>query len=314
MRSVLVFALFFLLSGCIYVNVPLAPGPGPAEEKVVEGRGRAKIAVIDLDGRFMRRPEFLSRFSRGPSILERFKEELQLAGGDGDVAGVVVRVDSPGGSVTVSDILYHEIKSFRARRQVPVVACIMDRAYSGGYYAAIGAAEIFAHPTSTIGGIGVISLNVDLSGLLQKWGVDVEIVKSGRYKDAWSPLRPSQPEETARMQTVVDGLHDRFLDLVRQNRPVSAAHLAEVSKGGVFSARRAAELGLVDRIGYLEDALARVRQLAGVDEARVIIYRQPGAVAETLYSSQGPWPPGMQSAAEVFNPLFDGRLRYFSLP
>ncbi len=310
----LVVAAVLALSGCIFVKVPLVPEISGVEERTVEGSGRAKIVVTEISGLLALSSFSLTGMGKAPPVVPRLREDLEAAMADPRVVGLVVRIDSSGGSVTASDILYHELKTFAARKGVPVVACVMDRAFSGGYYAALAADEIWAHPTSAVGGVGVISFKLDLSGLLGKWGVEVETVKSGEWKDFWSPLRPSRPEEREVMQGITDRLHSRFLDLVRESRPVEPQALELVSRGGVFDAKKALEMKLIDRIGYLEEAVDRVRELAGVSEARVILYRRPGSYGANIYAAQPPLLQGLSLAEQGFTEALTPAFGYLFLP
>jgi protease IV len=306
-------ATWLLLGGCVFVHVPLVSQVRGVEEQVVGGTGRAKIAVIDLSGVLSLEERGMARLSREPGLLPRFREELDAARADAAVVGVVLRIDSPGGSVTASDILYQEIRSFRQEKNVPVVVCIMDKGLSGGYYAALAADEILAHPTAVVGGVGVIAFRVSLADLLQKWGIEVETVQTGELKDFWSPLRDSRPEEMAIMRQITGDLQQRFLDLLGEHRQLSPDGLEQVASGRLYLAAEARQLGLIDGVGYLEEALARVRQLAQVDEARTIIYRRRGAYAENIYA-QSPWSRELQSLERGMNELLSPTFRYQYLP
>ena len=139
-------------------------------------------------------------------LLVRVREELEKAAQDRKLKAVVLKINSPGGTVTASDILYHELDDFRRRTKLPMVAVMMDVAASGGYYIALAADTIVAHPTSVTGSIGVIMVTVNADGLLQKIGVTAAAIKSGPYKDMGSPLRALTPEERAIFQSVIDDL------------------------------------------------------------------------------------------------------------
>jgi protease-4 len=314
MRYVLTALLISALSGCAFVKVNVGSELKGVEERVVSGKGRAKIVVIDISGIISMDHLGLERFGKEPPMIPRLQEQLNAARADDDVAGLVVRIDSPGGSVTASDILYHEVKTFGKEKGVPVVACIMDKGLSGGYYAALGADEIMAHPTSIVGGVGVISFRFDISEMLDTWGVRIGTIQSGPKKDFWSPLRSGTPEENAVMQGIVDRLNQRFLQIITENRSLSPASLEKVAEGGVFDAAAALDLGLIDGIGYLEDAISRIRKLAGVSEARVILYRRPGALAESIYAGSAPLLRALSNVelgvAEMLTPSF----RYQYLP
>jgi protease-4 len=314
MRTFPILLSTLLLTGCIYVNVPLHPGVQAVEEKVVEGSGRAKVVVVDISGILSLNRFGLERFSKEPPQIARLKEELQAAMHDRDVAALVVRIDSPGGSVTASDIIYHELKTFGEKKGVPVVACIMNEGLSGGYYAALAAREIIAHPTSVVGAVGVISFRIDLSGLLKKWGIETQTVQSGPWKDFWSPLRESHPGEIALMQDIVDSMQERFLQILRENRKLSPRALEQVATGKVFDAPQARELGLVDGIGYLDDAIGAAKKLGGVSEAKIILYRRPGAYGEDIYAAGAPLLLQMSVVEEGTAGLLSPSFRYQAGP
>lgn len=297
-----------LLSACAFVQVPLTPPVQEIREQIVGGSGSAKIVVVDISGIIAMGPVGLDRFAKDPPQVPRLREELEKAQADDKVVGLVVRIDSPGGSVTASDILFHELDRFKREKKVPVVACVMDKALSGGYYAALAADRIVAHPTSVLGGVGVISYRLNLAPMLQKWGVETEVVKSAPLKDFWSPLRASTPQEMAVMQGITDSLRERFLGLVRERRRLSPQALEEVATARIFGAAEGEKSGLADRLGYLEDAVAWTRELAGVAEARTVIYRRPGAFAGNIFAADLPLLREMsileQGASELLSPSF----------
>lgn len=308
MRALFSILSLLILAGCAFIKVNVASEPGKIKEHVVEGKGRAKIVVVDISGIITLTPFGLDRFSKAPPLVPRLKEELQRVMDDDAVVGVVVRIDSPGGSVTASDILYHELRRVREKKKIPVVACVLDKGFSGGYYAALAADEIMVHPTSVLGGVGVITFKFTIDELLDNWGLEISTVQSGPLKDFWSPLRSSRPEETALMQAITDRLHGRFLQLLSESRSLSPEAQQTVATGRIFDAGEAREIGLIDRIGYLEDAVARVRELAGVKEARVILYRREGTFAGNIYAAGSPLPVGFgaleSGMAELLSPGF----------
>jgi protease-4 len=218
-------------------------------------------------------------------LLARVREELEMAEDDDRVRAVVLRINSPGGTVTASDILYHEITSFKARRKIPVVACILDVGASGGYYIALAADRIVVHPTTVTGSIGVLMLTVNASGLLEKIGVSASYVTSGDFKDMGSPFRSVRPEERAIFQNLIDRFYGRFVELVARSRKLDEARVRAFADGRVYTAGQALELGLVDQIGYLEDAIKAGKSAAGLDEARVVTYHRPRQYRATIYSS-----------------------------
>lgn len=283
------------LSGCAIVLADLDPFDRrvePLDETVVEGKGEAKIVLLDVS-RTITAEEEEGTFGlrRRESTVARMAQALRQASEDDDVKALVLRINSPGGTVGASDILYHQIREYAAKKKVPVVAQFLDVGTSGAYYVALAADEIVAQPTSVTGSVGVILFGVSLEGLMEKVGVADQTLTAGDNKGLGSPLRRMQPEERAILQGVLDSMHVRFIDLVRERRPqVAAEDLARATDGRIFTAEQAREIGLVDRIGYLDDALAEARRLAGVREARVIAYRSPSEPADNIYSLAGTGP------------------------
>src|SRR5262245_50809671 len=203
MRSVIPGIVLLALAGCINVDVDLMGRRGPYAEKVIEGdaEAEAKIALIDVQGVLTNEHEE-SLLSSKESQVIALVEKLKVAEADKNVKAVVVRIDSPGGDVTTSDILYNELIGFKSRKKVPVIAAFMGVAASGGYYLASGCDAIIAHPTTITGSIGVISMHVSLAGLMEKIGVKVDAIKSGPNKDIGSPFRALGDDERKLLQSL----------------------------------------------------------------------------------------------------------------
>jgi len=277
--------LLFLLAGCVTVKVPLWEEPGPMKEKVVSGYGPQKILLMDLSGMLWEKPprSWLGLGGR-LSLPARVKEELEKASDDDKVRAVVLRLNSPGGTVTAADLIYHELRRFKEKGQRKIVACVVGLAASGGYYVAQAADVIMAQPTSIVGSIGVLALKFNVKELLDKLGVETELVKTGKLKDLWSPFRGATPEEARIMQGIIDDFQQRFVEVVAQGRSLPPAEVRKYADGRIFTATQALESKLIDRIGYLDEALELAQALAGVEEARVIVYHYPGTYRGTIYS------------------------------
>jgi protease-4 len=216
------------------------------------------------------------------------REQLDRAREDPEVRGLLLRINSPGGTATASDLVYGEILRFKQERGVPVVAQLMGLATSGGYYVAMAADLVVAHPTTVTGSIGVRFVSVSLAGLLEKLGIEDQTLTAGRHKDAGSPLRRLSGEERAHLQSVLDDLHARFQQVVAAGRPgLPPGGLERVADGSIFSAPQALELGLVDAVADLEESLTRVRRAAGLSQARVVRYHRPREYANNLYTRSG---------------------------
>lgn len=223
-------------------------------------------------------------------MLQEFVAQLRKAEEDDQVRAVVLKIDSPGGSVTASDLLYHEIAEFKSRTGKKVVAALMNVAASGGYYMALPADRIVAHPTTITGSVGVVFLQPKVTGLMEKIGVGVDVSKSGKNKDMGSPFRKTTPDEEIMFQELTDRLARRFLDLVQQHRKLDTNALAEVATARVYLADEALERKLVDRIGYLNDAILMAKELAGLPrEAKVVVYRRTEYPDDTVYNTRTSW-------------------------
>lgn len=270
-----------LLSGCITIN--LLPGAGPLEEKQLSGSGAYKVLMVELSGLIS------SRESEGlvdqPNPVAHLKEELTRAANDSNIKALVVRINSPGGTVTASDVLYHELRLFKEKRKIPVIASIMDVGASGGYYVAVAADKIMAHPSSVTGSLGVIMLTVNARGLLEKIGLEATAVASGPKKDMGSPFRTMTDEERAIFQGVIDSFYQRFLSVVQEGRRnLTIEEIRKLADGRIYSGEQAKALGLVDSIGYLDDAIELAKRQAGLTDARVVVYRRPGEYRHNIYS------------------------------
>jgi protease-4 len=281
-RFVLVLLVGLLIPGCTF-NFPLFPGPGPLQESQVSGTGKAKVLLIEISG------VISSQDGDGivptPSLLASVKEQLTRATQDESVKAVVLRINTPGGTVTASDIIHHELKAFKAARKIPIVASIMDVGASGGYYIAAAADTVLAHPSSVTGSIGVIMLTVNARGLMEKVGLEATAVTSGPRKDMGSPFRTMTPEERAIFQGLIDSFYQRFLTVVQEGRPhLQMDQIKKLADGRIYTGEQAKASGLVDEIGYLEDAVELAKKKAGLTEARVVTYKRPGEYSNNVYS------------------------------
>lgn len=285
-RSALLALLALTLTGCSVVSIDLTPRVRPLTETTIEGKGPGKVLLVDLAGVLAEEPIITLEARPQVPLLARVREELAKAAEDDEVRAVVLRINSPGGTVTASDILYHEITRFKEARRIPVVAAILDVGASGGYYVALAADRIVAHPTTITGSIGVLMLTVDSRGLLEKIGVSAGYITSGPRKDMGSPFRSLTPEERAIFQGVIDRLYGRFVALVARARKIDEGRVRTFADGRIYTATEALELGLVDRLGYLDDAIALAREEARAPGAKVVTYHRPRQYRATIYSGQ----------------------------
>jgi protease-4 len=206
----------------------------------------------------------------------------------------VLRIHSPGGTATASDIIYGEIQRFKAKKPVPVIAQLMGIATSGAYYAAMGSDSVYAQPTTVTGSIGVIFTGVNVAGFMEKLGLADQTITTGPYKDVGSPLRRMTAEERALIQSVIDDLYQRFVVVVETGRPqLTPGRVAELADGRIYSAPQALANGLIDGISDLPSTLDEARRRAGLEEARVVTYHRRREWRENLYTL----PPGVETPA-----------------
>ena len=292
--------LGLLISGCSVISVDFTPRIRPLEEQTVEGRGAAKIVLMDVSGLLSDEgtTPILSLGTPPPRVpmLARIREELKKAGDDREVRALIVRINSPGGTVTASDIVFRELEMFKRRTRVPVVAVMMDVAASGGYYVALAADTIVAHPTTVTGSIGTIMISLNAEGLMQKLGVATTAIKSAEHKDMGSPFRALTPEERAIFQSVIDDLQRQFLAKVVARRKLSPEVARKLADGRVYTADQALAHGLVDRIGYMADAVEIARKAADLEEARVVVYHRPREYRATYYARAEAPAGGMEAS------------------
>jgi len=277
--------LLLLAAGCITVKVSLFEEPGPLKEKTVSGSGRDKVLLVDISGVILEGPHRILGLLKGVTSPARVKEELEKAAKDRRIKAVVIKINSPGGTVAAADVILHDLLAFKAERGVPMVVCLQGLATSGGYYVAQAGDTIIAYPTCITGSIGVLAMKLNLRGLMDKVGVDDDMVKSGRWKDFWSPFRPASPKEKEMMQQIIDQFYRGFVDVVATGRKLSLQEARQAADGRIFTADQAKDLRLVDQLGYLDDALELAKTKAGLPkDAKVVRYHRPGSYKPTIYS------------------------------
>jgi protease-4 len=212
----------------------------------------------------------------------RIKADLRRAATDPSVKAVVVRVNSPGGSVVASNEIWKMLKDY----EKPVVFSFGEMAASGGYYIACAGKWIVANPDTLTGSIGVITEMTNVDELAKKLGIQVIVIKTGPNKDIGSPFRPMTEDEIELWQTVIDQAFDGFVQVVAQGRGLPEDKVRQIGDGRIYNGKQAKELGLVDQLGYLEDAIDKAGELGGIEgEPRVIEYKRTPTLMDVLTSS-----------------------------
>lgn len=272
--------LFLFLGGSLLLNLILlavvglssAGGESRVQEKHYshQSRARSQVAIIDVSGVII----------DAEPTFKRLIDHARRQARDGNLKAVVLRVNSPGGSVSGSDYIFHQLKKFREETGVPLVVSMGAVAASGGYYAAMAVGDasetIYAEPSTFTGSIGVVIPHYNVAGLLDKLGVEADSIASHPLKTMGSMSRPMTDEERAIFKALIDEGLAQFKEVIRHGRPrfrADPAALDRLATGQVFSAKQALAAGLIDRIGFLDDAVSRAIELARLDPDEVSVVR-----------------------------------------
>ena len=240
----------------ILLSLIIAFGMKGSDLVGLDMNGGEKVGVIEVVGVIANSRETIEQ-------LKRFRE-------DDDIRAIVIRVDSPGGVVGPSQEIYREIVRTKATKKV--IASMGAVAASGGYYVIAGTDGIVANPGTITGSIGVIMQYTNIQELFSKIGLSPVVIKSGKYKDAGSPVRAMTPEEQQYLKAFVDRLHQQFVSAIAEGRQLDLAKVQDLADGRIYTGQDAMDLGLVDRIGNLEDAVEWAGRLAGIEGKIVAVY------------------------------------------
>ena len=266
--------LSFSLSGCAaHFHLDFLGKEDIEEVVLIRSKAEEKILLIDVAG-MIGSFDGSGLLEREGNVLSRIYFRLDKASGDKRVKAVILRLETPGGDASTSDIIYNEILRFKKNTGIPVIALMMGVAASGGYYISMACDHIIAHPSTITGSIGVIALLPNLEELMNKIGVKMNIVKSGKMKDIGTPFRDMSGEEEGIIQGFIDHFFQRFLDVIYANRKdyISMDELRRIADGRIYTAQQAFELKLIDEIGYFGDSLKRALSFCSLEEADVVAY------------------------------------------
>ncbi len=287
-----------ILVGCgrARLSLEFVPGTDALVSDVVleDPAAEGTIALFDVTGLIadVRRSGLLSD---GENPVDRFVEALKAARNDPSVRAVIVRINSPGGTVTASDVMYRELQRFKQESNKPVVILMADVAASGGYYLACAGDEIVAHPTTVTGSVGVIIQTINFSEGMKMIGIRADSITSGPNKTMGSPFEPMKSEHRELLQGLVNDFYGNFRGVVLANRPKIAALSKDdadgLLDGRVFTGSQALEHGFVDTLGDLHTAFDRAKARANLAAARLVKYHRPGGHVATPYAdSPAPTP------------------------
>ena len=283
-------ALFFGFGGMLFGSIAASAASGKSaskmQEHLIDGEPEAekKIVIIPIKGLIM------ESMGAGPGTVSQVASMLKAIKKDENVVGVLLEIDTPGGGVTASDRIYHDLVKFKEETKLPMESVFLDVAASGGYYVAMASDKITAHPTTITGSIGVISKFYNFTDVMEKVGVSVNVVKSlnseGKvsFKDIGSPYRPMRPEERKLLQGLVTEMWERFTEVVVEGRKgkLEAPQIRKLADGRVFTGAQALELKLIDAIGYKEDVYASIREASKHPNAKIVTYKKEPGLKELL--------------------------------
>ena len=278
------------VKGSVEVKLPISPDPGPMVARVVRpaaaalGVSPGRVGLIDVDGLLLNQ-NLTGVYSAGENPVGAFREKLEAAGLDPNLRAVVVRINSPGGGVAASDIMADELDRFRKESGKPVVCCLMDVATAGAYYLAVGGDLIIALPTGLTGSIGSIINHFNLQDAMSQLNLVADPIKAGERVDLGSVTEPLDEESRRTLQEMADGYRDRFRDRVASKRTrMTPGDFQAIADGRIVAAPKALALHLVDRLGYVHEAIAAAESLAGFSGSEVVVFARSGVAAHSIYA------------------------------
>jgi len=287
--SLLLLAVMFLATGCFSNNnLSLFQQEDDALSTILvkkpTGHTSDRILLLDIDGPIGEEGES-HFFYQEEATTAVVRKKLEKAMQDSRIKAVVLRVNSPGGTVTATDIVYTQLKKFKKTTSLPFVAAFMGVAASGGYYISCVSDRIYAHPTTITGSIGVLMHSFGFAGLFEKIGMESRVIKAGKMKNLGNPFNAMTEEERAILQGIVDDAYERFIAVVAEGRPnLTIEKIRELADGRIYTANQAKKLGLIDEIGDLEDAIDEAKNLARIRDAGVILYTTSDRPEQNIFS------------------------------
>ena len=271
-------SLFVISTGLSIHNQKAPLGP----KVPTTSPGQDGIGVLNIYGpiMFSEPADIWSSGQDADSIIG----QIQELGENPNVKGIILRINSPGGTVGASQEIFNALQRVKKARKIPVVASIADMGASGAYWVALASDEIFANPGSLVGSIGVLIQQWDLSDVKDRYGVGLITHKSGLYKDMMSGWRKNEPEETAMINDTLSEIHTQFRNTLATERKLSPEKVLPLSQGQVFSGSQALKVGLVDQLGGFEETLIYIGKRSNLGNNPALIY--PGSSGVPRWLSQ----------------------------
>ncbi len=243
-------AFFFIL---IFFIGQYVSGPGSSTFAFGD-----KIAVVEIRG----------LITQSTVVIE----ELHRYADDESIKAIILRIDSPGGGVGPSQEIYSEVMKIRTNKKKKIITSMGSVAASGGYYIASGSDLIVANPGTITGSIGVLMEFTNIEELFKKIGIKGVVLKSGEHKDIGSPFREMTPAEKKLIQSVINNVHQQFIQAVAEGRKMEYSRVAQVADGRILTGEQAKQLGLVDQLGNLQDAIDTAAKMVGIEGKPIVLY------------------------------------------
>lgn len=280
----------FIALSLIGQSVASSMGPEKRQpslnEEWVEGKGDIKVVRLELNSVIMRNVAGGGLLGGGVNMVEQLQRKIKAATDDRSVRAIILDVNSPGGAITPTDEIYQALLDFKkSGKDREIVTFVRDMAVSGSYWVAVAGDWIIAEPTSIIGSIGVVLQSYNWSELSQNIGVTDTTIKSGENKDLLNPFNKTPPEQKAILQEVIDSNFDHFKQVVMDRRNIDETKMDSIADGRIVTSDSALDSDLIDQIGYWDDSIAYTKDLLGVENFRLIRYKQPRGFFEMFASA-----------------------------
>lgn len=277
--------LFYFLLISLFIGGGSLFGEGAVKSsEELYGSGEDKVAVIDVSGVLLEEDpgDSLGLAGGGATTSRGLLKTYEQLKEDENVKALVLRVNSPGGSVTAAEEIYQLTRRFKAETGMPVIVSLADTAASGGYYVSLAGDEIIADTITLTGSIGAIVQTVNIQELAERFGVKGVVITSGENKDLLNPFEEVEEEDIEILQSIVDEAREQFVERILESRSIDRARLETIADGRVLSGRQAKEVGLVDRLGNFNDAVELAKTKAGLTEATVVEFGKQGFLESLL--------------------------------
>ncbi|MBD3250695.1 MAG: signal peptide peptidase SppA [Candidatus Pacebacteria bacterium] len=283
--SFVLLLMLFVIAAVFFVDTQ--PAPKKVDGQLIRRGSAERIAVVSLSGQIMQTASDQNLLSIDPFLItpSRTRAIINQLESDQTIKAVVVDLNSPGGSVVASDEIYQQFKQLD--QKLPVIFRLNETGASGGYYLSLAGRQIVASPATITGSIGVIAYSPNVSGLMGKLGVELNVFKSGPYKDMGNPAREVSATEEEIFQSLVDDSYQMFVEVIAAERELEKEQVLQLADGRIYSGIQAQQNGLIDQVGGLTEAIDLAATEASLDDPTVFVYQTGGWWSSLLNSKLG---------------------------